>query len=104
ARAATFVSGVIFLAHAQREVRVVVEEERGDVVVEDVKQNVGLVLCQPVLNGLVALEDRLPDRILMLLRVERETDGGGMRGGDPTDDPGHCLNLPPLKKTVLQRP
>ena len=42
--------------------RVVIEEERGDVVVEDEEQHVRLLLGQPALDRLIALEDRRPDR------------------------------------------
>ena len=76
ARAAAFVGHPVLLADAQREVRVVVEEERGDVVVVDEEQHVGLLLGEPSLDRLVAGKDGRPHRILLLLRVEREADGG----------------------------
>jgi hypothetical protein len=51
ARAAAFVGHLVLLAHAERESRVVVEEERGDVVVVDHEQHVGLALRQPARTG-----------------------------------------------------
>ena len=80
-----------FVADAEREVRVVIEEERGDVVVVDEEQDVGLLLGQPLLHRLVAGEDGRPHRVLLLVRIEREADGGGVRGGDAADDRGHGL-------------
>ena len=89
ARAAAFVGHPELLADAEREVRVVIEEERRDVIVVDEEQHVGLLLGQPALDGLVAGEDGRPHRVLLLLRVEREADGGRVRGGDAADDGGH---------------
>src|SRR6185436_11265626 len=66
-------------------------EERGDVVVVDEEEYVGLFLGQPFLDRLVAGEDGRPHRVLVLLRVERETDGGGVRGGDAANNRGHEL-------------
>jgi hypothetical protein len=75
ARTAAFVGDRKFFAHAQREVRVVVEEERRDVVVVDEEQHIRLVLFQPFLHRLVALEDRRPDRVVLLVGVVGEADG-----------------------------
>ena len=85
------------MTHAEGEVRVVIEEERGDVIVRDEEQHVGLLVEQPLLHGLVALEDRGPDRILLLVGVEGEADGGGVGRCDAPDDAGHGdlrMNVP----------
>ena len=88
ARPAAFVGRAELLAHAQREVRIMLEE-RGHVIVVDIDQHVRLLLAEPLLHRLVAFEDRLPHRILELARVFRERDGGGVRSGDAADDRGH---------------
>src|SRR5262249_5948867 len=92
-RAAAFIGHPVFRAHAQREMRVVIEEERRDVIVVDEEQHVGLLLGQPAFDGLVAREDGRPHRVLLLFRVEREADGGGVRGGDAADYCRHGMLL-----------
>src|SRR5262249_47485485 len=90
-RSTAFVRDPEALAHAEREVRIVVEEERSHVVVVDEEQHVRALVRKPLLHGLVALEDRCPDRILLLLGVEREADRGRVGGGDPSDYGGHGM-------------
>ena len=89
ARAAAFVRDPIFLADAEAEGGIMVEEEGGDVIVVDEEQHVGLLLLQPGGDRLIGVEDRLPDRILLLVGVEREADRRRVRGGDRADDAGH---------------
>src|SRR5678816_4946142 len=81
----------IRFADSKREVGVVVEEERRDVVVEDHEQHVRLLLGEPSLYWLISLEDRRPGRVVLFMRIQREPDGGRMRAGDGSDDCGHCL-------------
>ncbi len=76
ARPATFIGDPVLFANAQREMRIMVEEKRGDVVVVDEEQHVGTLLGEPLLDRFVTGEDGRPHRILLLLRVEREADGG----------------------------
>ena len=77
-RTSAFVRDCERLCETQREVRIVVEEERGDVIVIDEEQHVGGLLLEPRSHRSEALEDRRPDRIVGLLRVERESDRGRM--------------------------
>src|SRR5690606_24643398 len=79
----------IQIADAEREMRVVIEEERGDVIVVDEKEHVRALLLQPLLNGTVALENGLPDRIHLLVRVQREPDGRCMRRRDAAENLRH---------------
>ena len=89
ARARAFVGHGPVRAHAQREGRVVVEEERGDVVVVDEQQHVGLALVHPTAHGVEGFEDGRPHRVAALVAVVGEADGGRVRGGDAADDGGH---------------
>ncbi len=73
-----FVGGPVTVADAQGEMGVVVEEKGRHMVVVDEEQHVRPLLREPPLHGLVACEYRCPDRILLLLRVERETDRRGV--------------------------
>src|SRR5581483_8612685 len=89
AGATALVSHPVTVADAQGEMRVVVEEERGDVVVENKEQHVRTLLRQPALHRLVAGEDRRPDGVLLFVGVEREADSRCVRGGDTAYDRGH---------------
>jgi hypothetical protein len=80
---------LVFLADAEGEGRVVVEEERRDVVVEDVDDRVGLLLLEPVLDRLERLEDRRPRRVVLLVLVVGEANGRRVRCRNAADDPGH---------------
>ena len=92
ALAAAFVGHLVLLANAQREGRVVVEEERSDVVVVDEEQHIGLALGNPLLHRLEGLEDGRPDRVVLLVAVEGETDGRRVGCGDGANDFCHaCL-------------
>src|SRR5690606_37415036 len=86
------VGRAVFLAHTQREVAVVVEE-RGHVIVVDIDQDVGLLVAEPLLDRLVAFENRLPDRVVELVRILGEGDGGSVRRGDAADDGCHDADL-----------
>jgi len=74
ARPAALIGDPVALPDTQREVRVVVEEKRGDVVVENEEQHIRPLLRQPALHRLVAGEDRCPHRILLFVGVECEAD------------------------------
>ena len=86
--AAAFVGRVPGGADAERERRVMVEEERGDVIVVDDQQRVRPLLGKPCADRLISLEDGLPDRIGALVGVVCKADRGRVRRGDGADDPG----------------
>src|SRR6266853_3583067 len=88
-RAAALVGNRIGVANAEREVRVRIEEERRDVIVEDDEQDVWLLFGEPPLHGRVCLKDGRPDRIVLFLPVERKPDGGRMRSCDSSEDSRH---------------
>src|SRR5258706_6848390 len=93
--APTFVGDHIFPINAECEDRIVVEEKRGHMVVEDIDQCVGALLLEPGANGLEVLEYGSPGRVVLLVRVVGETDRRGMRYGDSTDDCCHdCVRFP----------
>src|SRR4029077_6847202 len=89
-RTAALVGDREFLADAEDKMRVVVEEERRDVVVVDEEQHVGALVGEPLLHGLVALEDRRPDGVVLLTRVERKADRRRVRTADAADDRRHA--------------
>ncbi len=93
AGAAALVRDGVLLADAQRERRVVVEEERRDVIVEDVDDRVGPVLLEPGGHRLERPEDRGPVGVVLLVLVVGKANSRRVRGGDATDDPGHLLLL-----------
>src|SRR5207237_5199706 len=78
---------------AEREGRVVIEEERRRVVVEAEEEHVGLFLREPLRHRLVALEERLPVRILVLALVVRDADRRDVRGADTADDSRHTAGF-----------
>src|SRR2546421_5833496 len=88
-RAEAFVGDAVLLANTQREGRVVVEEESGGVIVEAEEQHVGLALGEPLRHRLVALEQRLPVRVVLLALVEGDADGRNMGSADAADDFRH---------------
>src|SRR5690606_35241732 len=88
-RAAAFVRDRIQIPDAEREMRIVIEKERRDVVVVNEEEHVGALLPEPLLNGTVALEDGLPDRVRLLVRVQRKTDGRCVRRRDAAEDLRH---------------
>jgi hypothetical protein len=84
ARAAAFVGDRVAVIDAEHEGRIVIEEEGSDVIVEDHQQHIRLVLGEPALHRREGLEDRRPDRVVLVVPVVGESDGGRMR-----TDPGH---------------
>src|SRR3954469_2463334 len=92
------VGDAVRLANAEREGRVLVEEERGGVVVEAEEEDIGLLLRQPLRHRLVALEERLPVGIALLALVERHRDRGHVGGANAANDASHgglfYLSLP----------
>ena len=78
ARAAAFVGDGELFADPERERGVVIEEERGDVIVEDEDHHVGLLVLDPLLQRLVVLENRRPRGVVAFVAVEGEADGRGM--------------------------
>jgi len=91
ARAAALVRHRVGVADAERERRVVVEEERGDVIVVDEDERVRPLLGEPLPDRHVGREDRPPDGVVGGLPVVGEADGRGVRGRDRTDDSGHLV-------------
>src|SRR6185437_2851955 len=105
ARAAALVGDRVLLADAEGEGRVMVEEERRDVVVEDVDDRVGLLLAEPVLDRLERLEDGRPRGVVLLVLVVGEANGRRVRCRNAPDDPGHmCLQVRPYVLFVSARP
>src|SRR5213075_1183755 len=88
-----FIGDAVLVADAEREGRIVVEEEGGGVVVEAEEEHVGLLLRQPLRHRLVALEERLPVRVVLLALVERHRDRGHVRRADAADDACHAAIL-----------
>jgi hypothetical protein len=74
---------------AEREGRIVVEEEGAGVVVVEEHQHVRLLLRQPRLDRLITLEQRDPVRIVLLAAVVGAGDGGNVGSADAADDVGH---------------
>src|SRR5690606_31424860 len=68
-------------------------EECRHVVVVDVDQHIGLLVAKPLLNRLIAFENRLPDRVVELVRVFGEGDGWSVRRGDAANDGCHGAGL-----------
>src|SRR5438876_1132850 len=75
--------------YAQHERRIVVEEERGDVIVVDPQQDLWTLLGEPRRQRREVLEDRRPYRVVALVAVVREANGRRVRGGDAADDACH---------------
>ncbi len=67
---------------ADRKGRDDIEAEGVGVIVVDEENHVRLVILQPLLGEVVALEDRLPIRLGGLAEVERGADGRNVRGVD----------------------
>ncbi|MNL35090.1 hypothetical protein D3C87_1571010 [compost metagenome] len=66
------------IVHAKGEGRIVIEEKRRHMVIENVEQHIRLSLCEPRLDGLEALENRRPGRFTLFVVVDSETDSGRM--------------------------
>src|SRR5690606_26979613 len=83
---------LIHIGAAKREGRYLVEEEVQAMVAVDHDGDVGLVLLEPGLGRLIAVDEALPVRLL------REAVGDGiahcrdMRNGDASDDLSHSSN------------
>ena len=90
ARAAALVRDRVLLPDAERERRVVIEEERRHVIVEDVHDRIRLLLPEPLVHRLERREDRRPGRVILLVLVVGEANGRRMRGRHATDDAGHA--------------
>src|SRR5260370_39883190 len=102
-RAAALVGNRIGVANAEREVRVMIEEERRDVIVEDDEQDVWLLVGEPLLHGRVCLKDGRPDRVVLFLPVERKPDGGRMRSCDSSDDSRHMTSADGARRHARTR-
>src|SRR5690348_10523820 len=85
----TFIRRGEFRRGADRKGRNDVEAERVGMIVIDQKNDVRLVIPQPLLGIFVALEHRLPIWLGSLAEVERRADRGYMRGVDAASDAGH---------------
>ena len=86
----------IGVSDSQRERGVVIKEERSDMIIENEEENVWLLLCEPVAYGLIAFEDRSPNRIVLFLAIKGEADCRRMRAGDSTYNFCHNANTLPL--------
>lgn len=95
ARPAAFVRRDVGVINAERECRVVVEEERGDVIVVDHEQHIDLLTFHPVAHLGKALEDRRPGGVVLLVVVPGESDGRRMRRADAPHDLCHVRNPSP---------
>src|SRR5579883_2524714 len=84
--ASAFVRNRIGIADSEREVRIVIEEEGGDVIVEDQKQDVRFLFRQPAADRLIGFGDRSPNRVVRLLAVQSESNSRGMRRSNRSDD------------------
>src|SRR5579863_6386894 len=91
ARSTSFIRDPVLLPHAEGEVRIVIKEKRGDVVIEDEEQYVRPLLCQPCLDWSVSFEYGGPHRIGLLLGVERKADGRRMRRCNATQNLRHVI-------------
>ena len=89
ARASALVCHPIAIIHPEAEGRIMVKEERGDVIIIDHQQHVGPLIFEPCADREIGVKDRLPGRILLLVGVKREADGRRMRTGDRADNGGH---------------
>jgi len=87
--ASPFVRDRIRRADAQGKVGVVVEEERGHVIVKDQKQHIGLFIRQPLLHRTVCVKNGGPDRIVVFSPIQRKADGRGMGSRDCANDFRH---------------
>src|SRR5499426_872185 len=92
-RAAAFVRDGERVREPEREVRIMIEKERRDVIVVDVEQHVRLLLLEPRTHGREALEDRRPDRVVGFLRVDRVSNRRRVRGGESADYRGQVVEL-----------
>ncbi len=91
ARAQAFVRDRILGGDAERESGIVVEEESGRVIIVEKHEHVGLLLREPPLDRLVALEERRPVGVALLLAVVSRADGGHVRRAYSADDSRHAL-------------
>lgn len=89
-RPPAFIRDSIRFSDAQSERRIVVEEEGRDVVIKDQEKNIRFLLSEPVTNGLIALKNGCPDRIVFLFLVKRKADSRGMRRGDSANNFCHA--------------
>ena len=85
---------LVFERGADGEGRHLVEEEVEAVVVVEDDRDVGLLLGEPFVDRRIALEERLPVRVLELLLGDGVADGGNVRGGQASDDARHGVILP----------
>ena len=88
-RATAFVSRRIVIVYAQREGRVVIKKEGGDMVVVNGKQHVHLLLIDPSADHIEAIEDWFPSGVLVFASVFGKADGGGVRSPDAAYDARH---------------
>ena len=79
---------------AYRKRRNDVEAEGVGVIVVDEEDDVRLLILQPLLGEVIALEDLLPIGLGGLAEVERGTDRGYVRGVDARRDTGHHFFSP----------
>ena len=91
---ASLIGHAVLAVDAKGERRVVVEEERRHVVVEDHEQRVGFLFGQPFLGRCEPFEHRRPHRVVLFAAIYREADRGRVRAGNATDNASHLLSFP----------
>jgi len=76
ARSAAFVGRCVALVHPERESGIMIEEERGNVIVVDHEQHIDALVLHPLSHLGETFEDRRPGRIVLLARILRESNCG----------------------------
>ena len=99
-RAAAFVRRRELLANAECK-RGIMREEGGHVIIVDVQDHIGLFACKPLLHGLETLEDRRPDRVVLLVRILGERNGGRVGDSEPAENLCHDTSPSSLRAIGL---
>src|SRR5579863_1060434 len=89
---------------ADREGRDEIQAERVGVIVIDQKDDVRLLVLQPLLGEFVALEDRLPIGLGGLAEIDRRADRRHMGSVDACGDTGHHFFSPMWRLPSMVRP
>src|SRR5690606_23811595 len=68
---------------------VVVEKKRSHMVIENVEQHIRLLLFEPDLDGLEALENWRPGSLILFVVIDGKADGGCVGYSEATNDACH---------------
>ena len=90
ARTAALVRGFVAIIHTQRKRGVVVEEKGCHMIVEDHEQHIDLLRLHPVLDFAETVENGCPGRVLGLVGVLCESDGGRVGCAYAANDLSHA--------------